>query len=63
MRTLKLQGLCHQDFAHFCHNCTNNTIVTLFYAQNVPFIAKRIYQVNFGMETKPLLVLSDFTKN
>ena len=37
-------------------------LVTLFHAQNVPFIAKVRYQVNFRMDTNLLLVLSDFSK-
>ena len=37
-------------------------LVTLFHAQNVLFIAKGRYQVNFRINTKLLLVLSDFLK-
>ena len=37
-------------------------LVTLFRAQNVPFTAKGRYQVNFRINTKLLLVLSDFSK-
>ena len=36
-------------------------LVTLFHAQNVLFTAKGRYQVNFGIDTKLLLVLSDFS--
>ena len=35
-------------------------LVTLFHAQNVAFIAKGRYQVNFRIDTNLLLVLSDF---
>ena len=34
-------------------------LVTLFHAQNVLFTAKGRYQVNFRIDTKLLLVLSD----
>ena len=37
-------------------------LVTLFHAQNVLFIAKGRYQVKFRINTKLLLVLSDFLK-
>ena len=37
-------------------------LVTLFHAQYVLFTAKGRYQVNFRMDTKLLLVLSDFSK-
>ena len=37
-------------------------LVTLFHAQNVLFIAKGRYQVNFRINTKLLLALSDFLK-
>ena len=37
-------------------------LVTLFHAQNVAFNAKGRYQVNFRIDTKLLLVLSDFSK-
>ena len=37
-------------------------LVTLFHAQNVAFTAKGRYQVNFRIDTKILLVLSDFFK-
>ena len=37
-------------------------LVTLFHAQNVAFNAKGRYQVNFRVDTKLLLVLSDFSK-
>ena len=37
-------------------------LVTLWHAQNVLFTAKGRYQVNFRMDTKLLLVLSDFSK-
>ena len=37
-------------------------LVTLFHAQNVAFTAKGRYQVNFRIDTKLLLVLSDFSK-
>ena len=37
-------------------------LVTLFHAQNVLFTTKGRYQVNFRIDTKVLLVLSDFSK-
>ena len=37
-------------------------LVTLFHAQNDLFTAKGSYQVNFRIDTKLLLVLSDFSK-
>ena len=37
-------------------------LVTLYHAQNVVFTAKGRYQVNFQIDTKQLLVLSDFSK-
>ena len=37
-------------------------LVTLFHAQNVAFTAKGRYQVNVRIDTKLLLVLSDFSK-
>ena len=37
-------------------------LVTLFHAQNVLFTAKGRYQVNFRIDTKLLLVLSDLSK-
>ena len=37
-------------------------VVTLFHAQNIAFTAKGRYQVNFRIDTKLLLVLSDFSK-
>ena len=37
-------------------------LVTLFHAQNVLFITKGRYQVNFRINTQLLLVLSDFSK-
>ena len=37
-------------------------VVSLFHAQNVSFTAKGRYQVNFRIDTKLLLVLSDFSK-
>ena len=36
-------------------------LVTLFHAQNVLLTAKGRYQVNFRIDTKLLLVLSDFS--
>ena len=37
-------------------------LVTLFHAQNIAFTAKGRYQVKFRIDTKLLLVLSDFSK-
>ena len=37
-------------------------LATLFHAQNVAFTAKGRHQVNFGIDTKLLLVLSDFPR-
>ena len=37
-------------------------LTTLFHAQNVALTAKGIYQVNFRIDTKLLLFLSDFSK-
>ena len=37
-------------------------LATIFNAQNVAFTTKGRYQVNFRIDTKLLLVLSDFSK-
>ena len=37
-------------------------LFTPFHAQNVAFTAKGRYQVNFRIDTKLLLLLSDFSK-
>ena len=37
-------------------------LVNLFHAQNIAFTAKGRYQVNFRIDTKLLLVFSDFSK-
>ena len=37
-------------------------LVTLFHAQTVAFTTKGRYQVNFRIDTKLLLVFSDFSK-
>ena len=58
---VNLKGLCHQDFAHFfVITVLIIQLVTLYYAQNVLFTAKGRYQVHFRIDTKLLLVLSDF---
>ena len=38
-------------------------LVTLFHAQNVAFTAKGRSQVNFRLDTKLLLILSDFPRH